>query len=330
MRVNYGSSYELVDELVPQSSKLYKMEPSELGIHFSHEESPYNDFAVQPLLPHKLSHQGNFMSSADINSDGLENFYIGGAADQSGALFLQTGSGFEIKNRPWKVHKASEDIQSIFFDYDNDQDLDLYVVRGSYEFQEGDEKLQDRLYQNDGKGNFQLTNGVLPEIRSSGSTVQTEDIDGDGDQDIFIGGRVIQGRYPLSPRSYLLENVNGKFIDITSKKAPQLSEAGMMTDAVFSDFDGDDDPDLIVVGEWSAIHIFENTGGKFNKISIPNLANTVGLWFSLGANDIDEDGDDDYFIGNLGLNSKFKVEDEKEFHIYSNDFDNNGSYDKVL
>lgn len=328
--VSYAIAEKITEKIKANSLMLKKINSNHVGIDFKHEETDYNDFKRQPLLPYKLSQQGNFMSEEDVNGDGLQDVFIGGAARQAGRLYLQEAHGFKLQNGPWEMDKSSEDIQSIFFDYDNDQDMDLYVVSGSNEFEAGDRRLQDRLYENDGKGNFKHTRNLLPNIAESGATVKIADIDNDGDQDIFVGGRVIPNKYPLSPNSYLFENVGAKFIDSTIKFAPQLTQAGMITDAVFSDFDNDGDQDLIVVGEWSGIQIFENKEGIMVKANVPTLANSVGLWFSIEAIDIDEDGDEDYFVGNLGLNSKFKVGENKEFHIFSSDFDRNGSYDIVL
>lgn len=303
---------------------------AQIGVRYRHKEQNFNDLKKQLLLPHKLSQQGPHISRADVNGDGLEDFFVGGAAGQSASLFMQTSNGFDAKTGQWQLHQACEDLQSLFFDYDLDGDQDLYVVSGSYEFKETDGRLLDRLYKNDGNGNFTWDKNALPSIKTNGLTVKTSDIDGDGDLDLFVGGRLISGQYPYSPQSYLLENVGGRFVNSTSKLASDIQKMGMVSDAEFSDYDQDGDEDLIVVGEWNAIQIFTNEGGNLNKLYTPDLENTTGLWFSIEKVDMDKDGDDDYFVGNLGLNTKFKIGNGKEFHVYADDFDQSGNVDIVL
>jgi hypothetical protein len=204
------------------------------------------------------------------------------------------------------------------------------VVSGGSEFPEGSKQFQDRLYINTGNGRFQKSSSQLPNITSSGQIIKANDIDNDGDLDLFVGGRIIPDKYPYPPKSYLLINNKGVFEDITASLAPDLEYAGMITDAEFADSDGDGDQDLIIVGEWMAVQIFENNNGKFTKATNNGLDNTTGIWFSLAANDIDRDGDLDFFAGNIGLNTKFKTSGKKAFHIYCDDFDNNGTYDIIL
>ncbi|MDW3210507.1 MAG: VCBS repeat-containing protein [Reichenbachiella sp.] len=309
---------------------LVEVESKDLGIEFKHDEEPFNDFSKQLLLPYKLSQQGVKPSIADVNGDGKEDFYIGSGANQSGELYIQTNKGFEKRTGPWKDNQSAEEVSSLFFDFDQDGDEDLYVVTGSYEFQEGTSLLRNHLYENDGNGNFSQNNEVLPQNASNGKVVACADIDADGDLDLFVGGRVISGSYPLSPDSYVLINENGKFRDMTKKVAPDVSSIGMVTGASFTDFDQDGDLDLMVVGEWSAIQLFENHSGLLSKHSSSSLDETIGLWSALEVVDIDQDGDDDYLVGNLGLNTKYKTGGEKEFHIFSHDFDNSGMYDIVL
>ena len=311
---------------------LAKVNPEKKGIKFKHSEKEVDDFKNQILLPHSQSHNGPFLDKADVNNDGLEDFFVGGAAGQSGELYLQTGDGNFVKqiSKAWQNDSAYEDLGVLFFDADGDEDQDLYVVSGSSEFSEGSNLFQDRLYINNGKGEFAKSKGSLPAIEASGQSVKTSDIDNDGDMDLFVGGRIIPDKYPYAPKSYILINEKGKFIDKTTKVAPFLENIGMVTDAVFSDFDGDSDEDLIMAGEWMPITIFENVGGVFKQKTVESLKNTRGIWFSLAAKDIDDDGDIDYFAGNLGLNAKFKANQKKEFHIFCDDFDNTGTYDIVL
>ena len=227
---------------------------------------------------------------------------------------------------------------ALFFDYDNDEDLDLYVVSGGGgDFEKGSVELQDRLYQNNGKGKFEKTNGILPRLISSGSRVKAFDYDQDGDLDLIVGGRVIPGEYPKSPRSYLLENNGQKFTDVTQDIAPDLSEAGLVTDFDWVDYNGDGQTDLIVVGEWMEPLFLKFENGKFSKdnpqIKLPNGSvhpNTRGWWFSIASKDIDGDGDQDFILGNLGLNNKFHADTDHPFELYFNDFDDNGQPDIVL
>ena len=308
-----------------------KTDPTEIGIAYQHKENRYNDFKNQVLLPYSQSHNGPFISQADVNNDGLEDFFVSGAANQSGELYIQTTPGkFSKQNGPWNTDNSYEDLGSLFFDYDNDGDQDLYVVSGGNEFPSGSKMFQDRLYANKGNGQFHKTTNVLPAIHTSGQTISVNDIDTDGDLDIFIGGRIIPDKYPYPPESHLLLNDNGRYVDVTSQNAPDLAEIGMVSDAIFVDFDQDGDDDLVIVGEWTPIQFLENKSGNFKKITVPGLENSVGLWFSIAANDIDNDGDLDFFAGNLGLNSKFKAGENQSFHIYCDDFDNSGTYDIVL
>ncbi|MDT0648646.1 VCBS repeat-containing protein [Autumnicola edwardsiae] len=307
------------------------VDPQRLGINFKHEENTFNDFSRQALLPQKLSEQGPALQVADINNDGLEDFFIGGAAGQPAQMYIQHKIGrFESINRQfWEKEKDFEDNAALFFDADGDEDLDLYVTSGGYELDENDPLLQDRLYINDGNGNFTVSQ-KLPKMSTSSKTVRATDFDNDGDLDLSIGGHHIPGKYPLAPRSYLLENENGHFKDITQEIAPELLEIGIVNDLIFSDYDNDDDEDLIVVGEWFPISILENRNGKFALKSIPDFEKTEGWWNTVKEVDIDRDGDMDYLVGNLGENNKFHPSEEKPLHIYGNNFDNNNTYDMVL
>jgi len=332
----YSFSYDDVTKVKksdnPAINQTLKKIPSkEIGIIYQHRENQFNDYAKQILLPYSQSHNGPFMTKADVNNDGLEDFFVGGAANQSGELYLQSVSGkFNPQSGPWNKDDVFEDLGVLFFDFDMDGDQDLYVVSGGSEFPAGREMFQDRLYANDGKGHFSKTTNTLPPIFTSGQTIKANDIDKDGDLDIFIGGRIVPDKYPYSPNSHLLINENGSFVDVTNKNAPDLEQIGMVTDAVFIDYDQDGDNDLIVVGEWTPIQFLENENGTFKKITPAGLENSTGLWFSLAANDIDQDGDLDLFAGNLGLNSKFHIGDGNSLHIYCDDFDNSGTFDIVL
>ncbi len=323
--VNYKNASSNTDN---KATKTLVQVARSTGINFKHKEKTYDDFKKEILLPHKMSQNGPFLSKADVNKDGLEDFYVGGAKDQAGALFVQKPNNTftRMNSSAFIADKAYEDMGSVFFDADQDGDVDLYVVSGSNEFENNKKMYQDRLYLNDGAGNYTKSN-MLPSITSSGAKVSAGDFDADGDLDLFVGGRVLPQAYPKNPKSYLLINQNGKFVDKTNTIAKELQLYGMITDATWLDVDKDYDLDLITVGEWSPITIWENTNNKLTKKVI---ANTDGWWTSISPADLDQDGDIDFVIGNIGLNHKFKASDDKPLHIYCDDFDDTGTNDIVL
>lgn len=301
------------------------------GINHKHTENEYNDFEREVLLPYKMSHLGPCLATADVNGDGLEDFYIGGAVNQTGALFLQAAGGkfTSATSSPWTKHQASEDTGALFFDADGDGDQDLYVVSGGNEYDEGARQNEDRLYLNDGKGTFKSSQQSLPKV--SGSKASVADVDGDGDLDLFVGGRQVPGKYGLGTSSYLLENNKGIFKDKTAEWAPDLQVPGMVTDALWMDIDGDKDLDLITVGEWMPLSCFRNDGGRLSNVTDEvGWQNTEGWWNSISAADMDGDGDQDLIAGNLGLNIKYKASSERPFTLYVKDFDENGTHDVYL
>jgi enediyne biosynthesis protein E4 len=296
--------------------------------NFKHIEIPFADFNIEPLLPHKFSQEGPSLTKGDINGDGLEDFFVGGAYKQSGVFFIQKSNGeFDKKALLNSVQtKDEEDIDVLLFDCDKDKDLDLYIVSGSNEYFDGSQYYQDRLYTNDGKGNFKLSS-MLPEIRNSGSVLAITDFDKDGDQDIFRGGRVIPTQFPKPGISRLLIRENARYIDNTDRISPDLREIGMVTDAVWADLDNDTWEDLVVVGELMEISIFKNIKGKLQKVDFGK--GTEGLWRCVKASDIDKDGDMDLILGNLGTNISVKVSEDKPIKVYGGDFDNNSRWDAI-
>ena len=228
--------------------------------------------------------------------------------------------------------RGCEDIGALFFDADHDGNPDLYVVSGGNEFSKDAPELQDRLYMNDGRGNFTKSSGRLPVMLTSGSCVRAADIDNDGDLDLFVGGRLIPGEYPMPPRSYILENDGkGYFLDVTANYCPALVRPGMVTDAIWADFSGDGKPDLVITGEWMGIRLFLNEGIKLTEITENSgLKETEGWWNTIIAGDIDKDGDIDFVAGNFGLNSQIKASLKEPVTIYARDFDNNGTIDAIM
>jgi hypothetical protein len=289
-------------------------------------ERDYVDYKYgQPTLPHKFSQQGPRIAVGDLNGDELEDFIVGGPAHRSAKIFFQEP---ERKFRMDSLSaKQSEDVGLLLFDADRDGDLDLYCVSGSSEFGRNTTLYQDRLYRNNGDGKFTLDETTLPKIESSGSCVIAADFDKDNDLDVFVGGRVVPMSYPVSPRSFLLQNDgSGKFEDVTSTLSVDLDSVGMVTDALFTDFDNDGWEDLIVIGEWMPITIFKNNKGRFAKFKELK----TGWWNSIAGADFDGDGDTDYIAGNLGKNSVLQVNENEPASLYAKDFDGNGSMDPII
>ncbi|WP_298368278.1 VCBS repeat-containing protein [uncultured Lutibacter sp.] len=300
---------------------------------YKHIDPYFNDYAYQVLLPHKLSQLGPALAKADVNNDGIEDVFIGGAHSEEGQLLIGTNGGeFKLKIvSDFLKDKQKEDIGACFFDADNDGDQDLYVVSGSYEFYRNPRMLQDRLYLNNGKGGFKLALKSLPEMLVAGSVVVPSDYDNDGDLDLFVGGRVIPNKYPHAPISYILNNNAGKFTIETKSVAPELEKIGMVTDAVWFDINNDKTDDLIVCGEWMGIEVFLNVEGKLEKSNYYESLNAAkGWWNKLLIEDVDNDGDKDIVAGNLGLNYKFHASKDKPFHVYTSDFNFDGVEDIFL
>ncbi len=295
------------------------------AIAFQHRENENNDFKRQSLLPWFYSRQGPAIAVADVNGDGLEDVFVGGANGQSGQVFLQSGTGFNGLPQPdIATDAACEDVAAAFFDGDGDGDQDLYVCSGGYEFEPNDPALQDRFYLNDGRGKFTKALAPLPSSSQPSTCVIPGDMDGDGDLDLFVGGGIVPGRYPQSAESHLLEN-DGHARFSLKKLLPGA------TNAVWLDLDNDKDLDLVSVAEWSPIRFFENQMGELSDQTSQHVeSNTEGLWNTIHAADLDGDGDLDLVAGNLGLNSQLHATVTEPLELWSADFDQNGSLDPLL
>ena len=333
IEVDYASAKNI--ERVTKKVEVGLFDVSEKhGINFVHKENFYNDYQDQILLPHKYSQLGPALTVGDVNGDGLEDFIVGGAAGYKTELYIQKSSGKFLKtksNIPVQ-HKIYEDIEAVLFDVDGDKDLDLFLGSGGYEFDANSSLLQDRIYLNDGNGAFTYTKNALPKYLVTPGCVKPFDFDNDGDLDLFVGGRFKAKQYPLSPRSYLFENIDGKFKDITSEKASSLQKVGMVSDADWLDIDNDGKIELVIVGEWMPITVFSFDNNKFLPIDAKHLGlhKSNGWWFSLNKIDFDHDGDLDLVAGNLGLNYKYSASENRPFKVIAEDFDNNKTVDVVL
>ncbi|MBC3788468.1 VCBS repeat-containing protein [Spirosoma utsteinense] len=296
---------------------------------YKQTELDFVDFKWTSLLPRKYAQSGPGIAVGDVNGDGLDDFILSGSAGNPASLFYQRpDQTFALAHLP---AKQAEDMGMLLFDADNDGDQDLYCVSGSSEFGTDEKAYQNRFYRNAGKGIFQLDTNALPVVSASGSCVVANDFDKDGDLDLFIGGRIIPGSYPMAPASYLLKNDGkGHFADVTDQLAPALRRAGMVTSALWSDYNNDGWVDLVVVGEFMPITFYKNSQGKSLGKETVVLNNSVGWWNSVVGGDFDNDGDIDYVAGNLGLNSRYRASPEQPVCLYAKDFDNNGRIDPIL
>lgn len=320
-----------------EKAQLFKTEQNNAFPKTIHRENEYDDFEHQILLPHKMSVGGPGLAVGDLNNDGLEDYYLGGAASQTGSLFFQTEKGFEKSStNVFEQDRASEDRAAVIFDADFDGDNDLYVSSGGYEFEEKATALQNRLYVNDGEGNFtKAEDGVLPRMPISSARVYASDFDNDGKTDVLVLGRQVPKAYPLPATSYILRNLSErghpKFELLSDKMVPGFKQLGMATSAAITDFNDDGWKDIIIVGEWMGIRAFKNIKTGFVEVSSAlGLEDTEGWWWSINQGDFDHDGDIDFLLGNNGLNYKYKATDGESFDIYVNDFDNNTQNDIVL
>jgi enediyne biosynthesis protein E4 len=317
-----------------QGEPLFSDVTSILGVDFKHEEDPFYDYNREPLMPHLLSTEGPALAVGDINGDGLDDFYVGGAKWQPGKLFFQKRDGtFQASNQPEiAADSLAEDVDAIFFDANGDRHQDLLVVSGGNEFWGNADALRPRLYLNDGKGNLRRAKDALADVFENGSCAVAGDFNGDGHPDLFLGSRVVSRSYGIIPRSHLLQNDGtGRFTDVTLEKAPALSQVGMVSSAAWLDYDGDGKLDLIVTGEWMPVRVFRQENGKFaDRTAEAGMSGTNGWWNSITTADVNGDGRQDLVLGNLGLNSFIKASRDEPARLYVGDFFQSGAVKQIL
>ena len=331
--VTAGDVHTIVEHASEPGQELKKTDPwfrpaKEIqSLSLAHVETPYDDFGDQPLLPNKLSQLGPGIACGDINGDGRDDFYIGGAAQQAGTFVVSSSVGYR-RHTPklFETHKICEDMGALFFDADADGDQDLYVVSGGSEYPRAHGLYRDRLYLNTGQDFALAKSEDMPFVFHSGSVVTASDFDHDGDLDLFIGGRVVPGEYPTAPVSQLLKNQQGAFQDFTVDSAPGLQKAGMVTNACWADVDSDGWSDLMVSYEWGPVRCFRNRQGKLvDTTDAAGLSAWLGWWNSIAPGDVDNDGDVDFVIGNFGLNTKYHASAQHPAGIFYGDFDGTGT-----
>jgi hypothetical protein len=308
--------------------------PTPPGLDFRHEENPFFDYNREPLMPHQLSMEGPALAVGDVNGDGLDDVYLGGAKQQTGRLYVQQAAGSfrAIETAAFRADSLAEDVDAAFFDANGDGHLDLYVVSGGNEFWGEQRALLDRLYLNDGRGGFRRDEAALPEIFENGCCVAPADFDADGDVDLFVGSRVAARRYGVTPRSYLLENDGtGRFADVTAAKAPSAARAGMVTAAVWLDYDADGALDLVIAGEWMPVTVLRQEDGVLvDRTAAAGLGASHGWWSAIAVTDVQSDGSADLVLGNLGLNSYIRASAQEPARLYVGDFARNGGLEQIL
>lgn len=324
-------------ELVENANQKFKNITQVAELAFKHQEDKYDDFLREPLLPHRYSSLGPALAVGDVNGDQLQDFFIGNASESTAQLYIQDHQGhFHQQTGPWEEHPQYENTGALFFDADLDGDQDLYVVHGGNNPYLPADYYQDRLYVNTPDG-FKYVKNALPPMLASGLVVESGNLDSDGIPDLFVAGRIVPGKYPLAAPAFILKNEGGvdeeiRFKNVTATVAPSLQEAGLVTSAIWNDYDGDNLTDLIITGEWMPIRFFKNNGESLQEVTaeIPGLEDMEGWWYNVTASDLDQDGDLDYVCGNLGLNYKYRASPKEPFEVYANDFDENNSLDIVL
>jgi len=330
LTLDYKNANQLFKEIIPVKMPLFA-DISANTLTYTHLESNFQDYDRDVLLKQKYSTQGPAMAVGDVNGDGLDDLYLGGAAGQAKQLFVQQNNGrfTESKQIDFGMDLTTENTDAIFFDADKDNDLDLFIVTGSNEFPENAPELHDLLYLNDGKGNFKR-DVRFPSIFENGSCVAAADFDKDGDQDLFVGSRMISGKYGMNPSSnFYINDGTGEFKNQSKRFMAEINELGMVTDAEWSDIDKDGFMDLIVTQDWGQIVIFKNERGRKMTLS-SRIKDSEGLWNCIKPADIDGDGDTDFIVGNIGDNTKLKVSPENPAFLHVKDFDSNGTVEQII
>ena len=330
LTLDYTNANQLFKEIIPVKTPLFN-DISANVLTYTHIESNFQDYDRDVLLKQKYSTQGPAMAVGDVNSDGLDDLYLGGSAGQAKQLFIQQKNGkfTESKQIDFGMDVTTENTDALFFDADKDNDLDLFIVTGSNEFEENAPELHDLLYLNDGNGNFKR-DVRFPSIFENGSCVAAADFDKDGDQDLFVGSRMISGKYGMNPSSnFYINDGTGEFKNQSRRFMAEINELGMVTDAEWSDIDKDGYIDLIVTQDWGQIVIFKNERGR--KMTLASkIKDSEGLWNCIKPTDFDGDGDTDFIVGNIGDNSKLKVSPENPAFLHAKDFDNNGTIEQII
>ena len=334
--VKQSDAMAKIDTRSPTATeRLFEPLGTEIGLTSKHQVGALLDYSSQPLLPYMISRQGPALAVGDVNGDSLDDVFVGGAARFAGQLFIQQKNGTFVSaadGQAWEADKAQEDWGALFVDANGDGRRDLYVASGGYHLTNGSALLQDRLYINQGNGRFAKDIRALPSMLTSKATVRAGDFDGDGKIDLFVGGRLSPQNYPYPTRSYVLRGNGRGFTDVTQEVAPELVQpGGMVTDAVWVDFNGDGRLDLVTVGEWMSIEFYRNDGKRLHNVTkSTRLPPMRGWWFSLAAGDFDKDGRIDLIAGNLGLNYGYSTSRASKFGVYAADFTGNRTTNVVL